>query len=85
MIVKPLLNLFGRFAVGFLSVSLLMGMVIVLNPKESKYTIYAAEKTYHCNQFVVTGRTIYFKDVNGKNVCINGEYTLIYETKDTTK
>ena len=50
-----------------------------------KYTIYAADKVYHCNQFNVTGNTIYFKDVAKKNVCINGNYTLIYETKDTLK
>ena len=54
------------------------------NPK-TKYTIYAADKVYHCNQFDVTGNTIYFKDVNKKNVCINGNYTLIYETEDKIK
>lgn len=50
-----------------------------------KYTIYAADKVYHCNQFDVSGNTIYFKDVNKKNVCINGNYTLIYETEDKIK
>lgn len=47
--------------------------------KPAKYTIYAADRVYKCNQFNVSGRTIYFKDVNKKNVCINGDYTLIYE------
>jgi len=47
--------------------------------KPAKYTIYAADRVYHCNQFNVTGRTIYFRDTNKKNVCINGDYTLIYE------
>lgn len=48
-----------------------------------KYTIYAADKTYHANEFTVTGNTIYFRDcVNNKNVCINGQYTLIYERGD---
>lgn len=49
---------------------------------QSKYTIYAADKVYHCNEFNVSGNTIYFKDSRKKNVCINGNYTLIYETED---
>jgi hypothetical protein len=47
--------------------------------KPAKYTIYAADRVYHCNQFNVAGRTIYFQDTNKKNICINGDYTLIYE------
>ena len=53
--------------------------------KPAKYTIYAADKVYYCNEFNVSGNTIYFKDNRKKNVCINGNYTLIYETEDNIK
>ena len=49
---------------------------------KGKYVIYAANRTYYCSQFHVSGNTIYFKDSNKKNVCINRNYTLIYETED---
>lgn len=51
----------------------------------AKYTIYAADKLYYCNEFNVSGNTIYFKDLRKKNVCINGNYTLIYETEEDNK
>lgn len=51
------------------------------NHKVNKYIIYAADRRYEANEFNVSGKTIYFKDARSKhNVCINGEYTLIYET-----
>lgn len=66
-------------------VSLILTIIIVtlanFAPK-SKYTIYAAEHIYHTNEFNISGNTIYFRDVNKKNVCINGNYTLIYETEE---
>lgn len=49
---------------------------------KGKYVVYAANRTYYCNEFQVSGTTIYFRDSNKKNVCINGNYTLIYETED---
>jgi hypothetical protein len=47
-----------------------------------KYVVHAANRTYYCNEFQVSGTTIYFRDTDKKNVCINGNYTLIYETED---
>lgn len=55
--------------------------LFISNP-HYKYVIYAADKVYRCNEFQVSGTTIYFKDSRNKNVCINGNYTLIYETED---
>ncbi len=52
---------------------------MIFSDPSGKYTIYAADRVYYCNQFQVAGRTIYFKDTDDKNVCINGDYTLIYE------
>jgi len=49
---------------------------------KGKYVVYAANRTYYCNEFQVSGTTIYFRDSRKKNVCINGNYTLIYETED---
>jgi hypothetical protein len=49
---------------------------------KTKYVVYAADKVYRCNEFRVSGNTIYFKDSRKKNICINGNYTLIYETED---
>ncbi len=67
----------GLFALGYTT------YYLFTKPKDSKYIIYAADKKYHANEFTVTGRTIYFKDcLSNKNVCINGEYTLIYEKSE---
>lgn len=55
----------------------------VLTEPRGKYVIKAGERTYYCNKFTVTGNTIYFTDVNKSNVCISGQYTLIYEKKET--
>lgn len=70
------------FLGGFISMWMVLGVIQLLKPDNSKYTIYAADKVYHCNEFQVSGNTIYFKDIRKKNVCINGNYTLIYETED---
>lgn len=48
---------------------------------EAKYIIYAGNRTYYADNFQTFGRTIYFRDIHKKNVCITGEYTLIYETE----
>lgn len=73
------------FLAGFISMWMVFGVVELFTPDKSKYTIYAADKVYHCNEFQVSGTTIYFRDTNKKNVCINGNYTLIYETEDKIK
>jgi hypothetical protein len=74
---------------GVLFVGVLLMMVTVvrlialfLPSPPHKYVIYAADKVYYCNEFTVTGNTIYFRDSRKKNVCIHGNYTLIYETED---
>jgi hypothetical protein len=71
------------FVMGILLVVTFVRMIALFipNPK-SKYVIYAADKVYYCNEFQVSGTTIYFRDSRKKNVCINGYYTLIYETED---
>lgn len=56
-----------------------MFFAMVINQTNGKYVISAANRTYYTNQFTVTGNTIYFQDVDKKNVCITGQYTLIYE------
>ena len=53
--------------------------------EEGKYHIYTANKHYTCNHFQISGSTIYFTDVNGNNVCISGDFTLIYETENKTQ
>lgn len=59
----------------------LIAFELSINHKTNKYIIYAAERRYETNEFNVSGNTIYFKDARSKhNVCINGQYTLIYET-----
>ena len=68
---------FAMLLIAFVTFVKLISLFIPDKP--AKYTIYAADRVYHCNQFNVTGRTIYFRDTNKKNVCINGDYTLIYE------
>lgn len=73
------------FLGGFISMWMVFGVIELFTPDKSKYTIYAADKVYHCNEFQVSGTTIYFRDTNKKNVCINGNYTLIYETEDKIK
>lgn len=74
---------FKKILVFVMSLMLLVTFIrligLFIPDKPAKYTIYAADRVYHCNQFNVTGRTIYFRDTNKKNVCINGDYTLIYE------
>ena len=74
---------FKKVIVFVLSLMILVTFIrlvgLFIPDKPAKYTIYAADRVYHCNQFNVAGRTIYFRDTNKKNVCINGDYTLIYE------
>jgi hypothetical protein len=71
------------FVMGLLVVVTFFRMIVLFIPNPpSKYTIYAADHVYHTNEFNVSGNTIYFRDVNKKNVCINGNYTLIYETEE---
>ncbi len=71
------------FVMGLLVVVTFFRMTVLFIPNTpSKYTIYAADHVYHTNEFNVSGNTIYFRDVNKKNVCINGNYTLIYETEE---
>lgn len=68
-----------------LFVVLIITMTGCFNEPQFKYTVYAADKVYYCNEFNVSGNTIYFKDSHKKNVCINGNYTLIYETEEKIK
>lgn len=69
------------FVMGVIIVITFVRVVSIFIPNtDSKYVIYAADKVYRCNEFQVSGNTIYFKDIHKKNVCINGNYTLIYET-----
>ena len=74
---------FKKVVVYLLSLMLLATFIrlvgLFIPDKPAKYTVYAADRIYHCNQFNVSGRTIYFTDTNKKNICINGDYTLIYE------
>jgi cbb3-type cytochrome oxidase cytochrome c subunit len=71
------------FVIGLIIVVSFIRLIALFVPNpQTKYTIYAADKVYHCNEFQVSGNTIYFKDTRKKNVCINGNYTLIYETED---
>ena len=71
-------------AIVIVPVGFVIGIIYLIyeaNLPEGKYTIYAANKTYHADNFQTFGRTIYFRDKHKKNVCITGEYTLIYETE----
>jgi len=71
------------FVIGLIIVVSFIRLIAIFVPNpQTKYTIYAADKVYHCNEFQVSGNTIYFRDTRKKNVCINGNYTLIYETED---
>jgi hypothetical protein len=70
------------FVMGVIAVVTFVRVVALFIPNtDSKYVIYAADRVYRCNEFQVSGNTIYFKDIHKKNVCINGNYTLIYETE----
>ena len=64
-----------------LAVTLIVGVIIAgaCTYKKTKYKIYAASSTYYCNHFTISGNTIYFTDVDGDSVFINGNYTLVYE------
>lgn len=77
------IKLYGLMtAIVFAPVALFIGMILLFveaNSREAKYIIHAANKTYYADNFQTFGRTIYFKDVHDKNVCVTGEYTLIYE------
>lgn len=75
---KGILFVFGLIAV----VSFIRLIALFVPNTKAKYVIYAADKVYYCNEFQVSGTTIYFRDSRKKNVCINGNYTLIYETED---
>lgn len=66
------------FVVGLLSIIIFLGIRQCAKPR-SKYAVYAANSIYYCNHFVISGKTIYFDDVDGKRVFINGDYTLLYE------
>lgn len=70
-----------------IAIFFVFGKIISLffSEKPAKYTIYAANKIYYCNEFQVTGNTIYFRDTEKRNVCINGNYTLIYEREEEKK
>lgn len=78
------INVLKRFwlvTAGTLFMLLLFLFEMASNHKANKFIIYAADRRYETNQFNVSGKTIYFSDARTKhNVCINGEYTLIYET-----
>lgn len=62
--------------------SVILTILVANFQSKAKYTIYAADHIYHTNQFNVSGNTIYFRDIDKTNVCINGNYTLIYETQE---
>lgn len=75
------LQRFWLVVLGTLFMLFIVVFEMVNSTKPAKYIIYAADRRFEANQFNVCGRTIYFKDVRtNNNVCINGEYTLIYET-----
>lgn len=66
------------FAVGMLAV-LISHALQYFKHDRSKYKVYAAGHEYECNHFTISGKTIYFNDIDGKNVFINGDYSLVYE------
>lgn len=66
------------FAVGIFATMIFAGLQQCDKPK-GKYTVYAAGRRYNCNQFTISGKTIYFDDLDNNRVFINGEFTLIYE------
>jgi len=76
---KQKANSFKTIVIGILAMALIVILMNKLIPLKSKYIVYAHENKYYCNKFTVTGNTIYFTDVYGKNVIINGQYTLIFE------
>lgn len=47
--------------------------------KPGKYKIQAGDSVYYCNDFTVSGNSIYFKDSDHHNIVISGQYTLIYD------
>ena len=71
-------NFIKYFAVGILSTTLYL-FIHELNKPEAKYTVYAAGNKYTCDHFTISGKTIYFDDLDNNRVFINGEFTLIYE------
>lgn len=68
----------SSFATGILAVIIYL-FIHNYNKPKAKYTIYAAGREYECNHFTISGKTIYFNDVDGDSVFINGNYTLVYE------
>lgn len=58
----------------FLAIGILIGPA-----DRGKYRIYAAGQAWSTNHFQVSGNTVYFTSTDDKNVCIVGDYTLIYE------
>lgn len=68
------------FAVGLLSTFMYV-VIHNYNKPKAKYTVYAAGQEYECNHFTISGKTIYFNDIEGNRVFINGDYSLVYEKK----
>ena len=66
------------FAVGLFATMLLAGLQKCDRPK-AKYTVYTADRKYGCNNFTISGGTLYFDDIDGRRVFINGSYSLVYE------
>ena len=66
------------FAVALCAIMISAGIQQCDKP-EGKYTVYAAGNKYSCNHFTISGKTIYFDDLDNNRVFINGEFTLIYE------
>lgn len=68
------------FAASLLSVFMYM-IIHNYNKPKAKYTVYTAGHAYECNHFTISGKTIYFDDVEGNRVFISGDYSLVYEKK----
>lgn len=83
---RSLLDDIRFYIAGMLTLCLTFIVVFVfsLSNPVSKYKVYAADQVYYTNKFQITGNTIYFSDIYGKNVCIVQNFTLIYE-KDKDK
>ena len=64
----------------------MLGLAMCMGPRDkAKYQIYAVGRYWDTNHFQVSGNTVYFTSTDGKNVCIVGDYTLIYERENDTQ
>jgi hypothetical protein len=73
------------FVAGFLFTQVFLQVFLYVirhsNKPNAKYTVYTAGQEYKCNHFTISGKTIYFNDVEGNRVFINGDFSVVYEKK----